>query len=59
MSREEITKISTLLDFLDYIYSKSPLLFTFGSRHGVQHQLRVGKVGVPVLKVGINESHLC
>ena len=59
MASEEITKVSTLLDFLDYIYSKSPLLFTFGSQHGEQHQLRVGKVGVPVLKVDINESHLC
>ena len=59
LAREEITKIRTLLDFLNYIFSNSPLLFTFGSQHGEQHQLRAGKVGVPVIKVDINESHLC
>ena len=57
--RGGITKIRTLLDYLDYIYSKSPILFTFGSQHGEQQQLRVGKVGIPVIKVYINESHLC
>ena len=44
MASEEITKVSTLLDFLDYIYSKSPLLFTFGSQHGDNISLGLAKL---------------